>query len=151
MWFNYYICYILTFMPLLLFHRKDIYLPCKARHGTLSRQLTVLSETINYLDFFFFFAALRFYKEANYKGHYCGFIPKNNFRAVSWAGMKSVSSLLFSGCLGCTMRIDFLSDSPETLQGSHLSKKGSIMFPYCTYQGRKSKRIYFTETPQENL
>lgn len=96
-----------------------------------------------------FFCCIKVLKEANYKGHYCRFIPENNFRAVSLAGMKSVSSFLFSGYLGRTMRIDFLSDSPETLQGSHLSKKGSIMFPYCTCQGRKSKRIYFTETPPE--
>lgn len=42
------------------------------------------------------------------------------------------------------MRIDFLSDSPETLQESHLSQKDPIMFLYYTYQGRK--RMYITHT-----
>lgn len=83
------------------------------------------------------YCCMKFYKEANYKRYYCGFTSKNNFRVIYLAGMKSVSSFLFSGYLGYTMRIDFLSDSPETLQESHLSKKDSIMSLHCTYQRRK--------------
>lgn len=68
---------------------------------------------------------------------------KNNCGVIYLASMKSVSSFLFSVYLGYTTRIDFLSDSPKNLQEFPLSKKDSIMFLYCTYQGRKSGNIFY--------